>query len=199
MEIDGVLDQAKIPDAAGSQGAPIYSLYQPGRRRPTAAMLDNVDVLIFDIQDVGARFYTYITTMAYAMEAAAEHGVPFYVLDRPNPITGTVVEGPVLDEELRSFIGYFPMPIRHGMTVGEMARMFNSGAWDWARGWKWSRWSGGAAVSGSMKPGCRGSIRRRTSARSIRLCSIRASRYWRGLRDYSVGRGTGHSVRIRGS
>jgi hypothetical protein len=88
-------------------------------------MLQNVDALVFDIQDIGARFYTYITTMAYAMEEAAKHGKPFYVLDRPNPITGSVVEGPVLDDELRSFIGYFPMPIRHGMTAGELARMFN--------------------------------------------------------------------------
>ena len=110
-------------DAATS--APIHSLYQPERRRPTPDQLDGLDALVFDIQDVGARFYTYITTMAYAMEVAAKEGIPFYVLDRPNPINGVAVEGPGLDDELRSFIGYFPMPVRHGMTVGELALMFN--------------------------------------------------------------------------
>ncbi len=106
-------------------GAPVYSLYQPQRRRPTPDQLLGLDALVFDIQDVGARFYTYITTMAYAMEVAAKEGVSFYVLDRPNPIKGVAVEGPPLDDELRSFIGYFPMPVRHGMTVGELALMFN--------------------------------------------------------------------------
>jgi len=84
-----------------------------------------VDVLVFDIQDIGARFYTYVTTMAYAMEEAARRGIPFLVLDRPNPITGTHVEGPLLDRDLLSFVGYFPLPLRHGMTVGELARLFN--------------------------------------------------------------------------
>jgi uncharacterized protein YbbC (DUF1343 family) len=88
-------------------------------------MLQNIDVLVFDIQDIGARFYTYITTMAYAMEEAAAHNIPFYVLDRPNPITGLAVEGPILDDSYRSFIGYFEMPVRHGMTIGEVAKMFN--------------------------------------------------------------------------
>jgi uncharacterized protein YbbC (DUF1343 family) len=80
---------------------------------------------VFDIQDVGARFYTYVSTMAYALEAAAAQRIPVYVLDRPNPITGTHVEGPLLDLDNRSFIGYFPMPLRHGMTMGELAQMFN--------------------------------------------------------------------------
>ncbi len=106
-------------------GVPIYSLYQPNRRRPSPEMLRGIDVLVFDIQDVGTRFYTYITTMAYCMEEAARAGIPFYVLDRPNPITGTRVEGPMMEEASRSFIGYFPMPVRHGMTVGELAAMFN--------------------------------------------------------------------------
>jgi len=88
-------------------------------------MLVGLDALVFDIQDVGARFYTYVTTMAYAMEEAAKQGVAFYVLDRPNPINGVAVEGPVLDENLRSFIGYFSLPLRHGMTAGELARLFN--------------------------------------------------------------------------
>jgi uncharacterized protein YbbC (DUF1343 family) len=89
-------------------------------------MLEGLDAVVFDIQDAGARFYTYITTLGYAMEAAAEKGKPFYVLDRPNPITGISVQGPVLDKELRSFTGYFSLPVRHGMTVGELAQMFNA-------------------------------------------------------------------------
>lgn len=107
-------------------GITVWSLYQGQNRRPTAEMLREVDVLVFDIQDIGARFYTYITTMAYAMEEAARRGIPFFVLDRPNPITGTHVEGPMLDPELVSFIGYFPLPVRHGMTAGELARLFNA-------------------------------------------------------------------------
>ncbi len=106
-------------------GIPVWSLYEGPNRRPTAEMLGNVDVLVFDIQDIGARFYTYVTTMAYAMEEAARRGIPFVVLDRPNPIGGTHVEGPLLDGDLVSFVGYFPLPLRHGMTVGELARMFN--------------------------------------------------------------------------
>ena len=125
--IKGALDQNDIPDATDeSTGVPVYSLYRKDSRRPTAKMLEGLDALVFDIQDIGARFYTYATTMAYTMEEAAKHEIAFYVLDRPNPITGRVVEGPVLDEENRSFIGYFPMPARHGMTVGELAAMFNA-------------------------------------------------------------------------
>ena len=120
------VEEEHIDDSSDvATGAPIHSLYQPERRRPTPDQLEGLDALVFDIQDVGARFYTYVTTMAYAMEVAAKEGVPFYVLDRPNPINGVTVEGPSLDDELRSFIGYFPMPVRHGMTVGELALMFN--------------------------------------------------------------------------
>ncbi|MBI3302844.1 MAG: DUF1343 domain-containing protein [Deltaproteobacteria bacterium] len=103
---------------------PVYSLYG-NVTRPTAEMLAGLDALVFDIQDAGVRFYTYITTMAYAMEAAAKKGIAFYVLDRPNPLNGSVVQGPILDQDLKSFAGYFPLPIRHGMTVGELAAMFN--------------------------------------------------------------------------
>ena len=88
-------------------------------------MLQGIDTLVFDIQDVGVRFYTYITTMAYAMEAAAKANIEFMVLDRPNPINGVDVEGPILDSTRLSFTGYFPLPVRHGMTVGELARLFN--------------------------------------------------------------------------
>ena len=101
-------------------GLPIYSLYGEVTR-PTQKMLAGLDALVFDIQDAGARFYTYITTMGYAMEACAKKGIPFYVLDRPNPITASLVQGPILDRNLKSFTGYFPLPVRHGMTVGELA------------------------------------------------------------------------------
>lgn len=104
---------------------PVYSLYGHVKR-PTAEMLAGLDALVFDIQDAGVRFYTYVTTMAYAMEAAAKKGIDFYVLDRPNPLSGSVVQGPVMDRDLTSFTGYFPLPVRHGMTVGELARMFNA-------------------------------------------------------------------------
>ena len=125
--IGGTADEPNLPDAVDEKtGVRIYSLYLPERRRPAAEMLDGVDALVFDIQDVGARFYTYTTTMAYAMEEAARHRIPFYVLDRPNPINGVAVEGPILDEKLLSFIGYFPLPVRHGMTTGELARLFNA-------------------------------------------------------------------------
>jgi len=106
-------------------GLPIYSLYGEVER-PTEKMLNGLDAIVFDIQDAGVRFYTYVTTMAYAMEASAKKGIAFYVLDRPNPITGSVVQGPLMDKDLRSFIGYFPMPVRHGMTVCELASMFNT-------------------------------------------------------------------------
>ncbi|HEY0615014.1 MAG TPA: DUF1343 domain-containing protein [Candidatus Elarobacter sp.] len=105
-------------------GLPVYSLYG-ATRHPSAQMLDGIGVLLFDIQDVGARPYTYVSTMAYLMESAAQHGKDVWVLDRPNPIGGTLVEGPVLDPKFASFIGLYPIPERHGMTVGELARMYN--------------------------------------------------------------------------
>lgn len=105
-------------------GLPIHSLYGE-TRRPTAAMLAGLDGLVFDMQDVGTRYYTYATTMAYAMEAAAQYKLDFFVLDRPNPITASTVQGPVLDADLVSFITYLPLPVRHGMTIGELARLFN--------------------------------------------------------------------------
>ncbi len=107
---------------------PIFSLYGK-TRKPTPGMLANVDVLVFDIQDIGTRYYTYIYTMALAMEAAAEHGKSFIVLDRPNPINGVDVEGNVLNPDFNSFVGLYPIPVRHGMTVGELARLFNEEGW----------------------------------------------------------------------
>lgn len=122
----GRLDQ-KIPTGTESVGEiPVQSLY--GKHlKPTPTMLAGLDALVFDIQDAGARFYTYISTMGYAMEAAAAKGIPFFVLDRPNPLTGEAVQGPLLDSDQRSFTGYFPLPVRHGMTVGELAGLFNAG------------------------------------------------------------------------
>ena len=116
-----------ITDARDARtGLPIHSLYGD-TRRPTDAMLDGFDTLVVDLQDAGARFYTYATTMAYAMEAAARRQIRVLVLDRPNPITGEAVEGPLLDDtpEVRGFTGYFSMPVRHGVTLGELARIFN--------------------------------------------------------------------------
>jgi uncharacterized protein YbbC (DUF1343 family) len=114
---------ANATDAA--TGLPIYSLYGE-TRRPTDEMLKGIDVLVFDIQDAGVRSYTYVTTMGYCMEAAAKHNIPFFVLDRPNPLGGEIIEGPMLDPDKLSFVGYFPMPVRYAMTLGELARMFNA-------------------------------------------------------------------------
>jgi len=108
--------------------APVYSLYGK-TRKPTREMLENVDVLVFDIQDIGARFYTYIYTMSLAMEAAAEYGKRFVVLDRPNLINGLQIEGNILKPEFASFVGLYPIPVRHGMSVGELSRMFNEQGW----------------------------------------------------------------------
>ena len=123
--MSGDLDEKVSSATDPSLGLPVYSLYGD-TLRPTEKMLAGIDALVFDVQDIGARFYTYITTMAYAMEAAARKGIPFYVLDRPNPLTGTSVQGPPMDTDLKCFTGYFPLPVRYGMTVGELARMFNS-------------------------------------------------------------------------
>nr|WP_241665134.1 DUF1343 domain-containing protein [Peribacillus simplex] len=105
-------------------GLPVYSLYGK-TKKPTPEMLKDVEVLVFDIQDVGTRYYTYIYTMAYAMEAAKENDIPFIVLDRPNPQGGESVDGPVLEPEFSSFVGLYPIPLKHGMTVGELANLFN--------------------------------------------------------------------------
>ncbi len=106
----------------GRTGLPIHSLYGD-TRSPTDQMLEGIEVLLFDIQDVGARYYTYLSTMALAMEAAGERGIPFVVLDRPNPIGGDPVQGNVLDPEYSTFVGLYPIPMRHGLTAGEFARM----------------------------------------------------------------------------
>ena len=121
----GTLDQRIVDDVNDkTTGLTVHSLYG-ATRRPTAEMLAGVDTLVFDIQDIGARFYTYVSTMGEAMKAAAEHDVKFVVLDRPNPINGVDVAGPVLDHGRESFVGWHTIAVRHGMTVGELARMFN--------------------------------------------------------------------------
>lgn len=172
-----------------STGIPIWSLYQGDNRRPTDEMLRGVDVLVFDIQDIGARFYTYVTTMAYAMEEAAKRKIPFMVLDRPNPITGTHLEGPMLDQDLVSFVGYFPLPLRHGMTVGELARLFNAENKIGAEltvipmeGWQRGDWFDSTGLTW-VNP-------------SPNMRSLNAALLYPGLamleasRNYSVGRGT---------
>jgi len=125
--IAGREDREGIADAIDpATGIGIFSLYG-STNRPTPEMLRGIDALVFDIQDVGVHFFTYETTMAYAMEAAAKAGIPYYVLDRPDPITGVRVEGPLLDAGNESFVGYFGgLPVRHGMTMGELAKLFNA-------------------------------------------------------------------------
>lgn len=117
---------ANYVDAA--TGLPVYSLYGKNRK-PSPQMLAGIDVLVYDIQDIGARSYTYISTMGRCMEAAAEQGIAFVVLDRPNPLTGDRVEGSVLDLKFRSFIGEFAIPYVYGMTAGELATMINEEGW----------------------------------------------------------------------
>jgi len=122
--LSGKLDVPVIPDDVETDtGVPILSLYGDVRR-PTAAMLEGIDTIVFDIQDIGTRFYTYISTMGNAMQAAADSHIRFVVLDRPNPINGMDVAGPILDEGKQSFVGFHRLPVRHGMTVGELARLF---------------------------------------------------------------------------
>jgi len=106
-------------------GLPIFSLYGE-TMRPTDEMLRGIDALVFDVQDAGVRFYTYTTTMGYCMEEAAKRKIAFYVLDRPNPMGGNIVEGPMLDADKTSFTAYFPLPVRYGLTIGELAQFFNA-------------------------------------------------------------------------
>ena len=124
--LQGRLDVARIADGRDdTTGLPVFSLYGESRK-PTAESLRGIDTLVFDIQDIGTRFYTYISTMGLAMEAAAEHGLRFVVLDRPNPIGGVEVSGPMLDPGRESFVGYHRLPVRHGMTIGELAGLFRA-------------------------------------------------------------------------
>ncbi len=118
-------DGLAIKDGTDAKtGIPVYSLYGK-TRKPTREMLKDTDVILFDIQDIGARFYTFISTMYYTIEAAADFGIPLIILDRPNPIGGIKVDGPIRSGDLKSFVAIAPIPVVHGMTVGELALMFN--------------------------------------------------------------------------
>jgi uncharacterized protein YbbC (DUF1343 family)/CubicO group peptidase (beta-lactamase class C family) len=122
--IQGVADEKVSSSRDAATGLPVYSLYGESNR-PTDEMLAGLDALVYDIQDAGVRFYTFETTLGYTLEAAAHKGLAYFVLDRPDPLGGFNVEGPVLDADQRSFVGYFQEPVRQGMTVGELAQMFN--------------------------------------------------------------------------
>jgi uncharacterized protein YbbC (DUF1343 family) len=124
--IAGVKDEAVGNSSDPATGLPVVSLFQPNMRRLPAAQLAKLDAVVYDLQDIGARFWTYSCTMLYALEESAKAGKPFYLLDRPNPITGTHVEGPLLDKDLQSFVGCYDVPLRHGMTFGELATMANA-------------------------------------------------------------------------
>ncbi len=124
--INGTADEDVTSGIDAKTKLPVISLFKTNHKRLTAEQIRDVDAVVFDIQDVGARFWTYSCTMLYAVEAAGKSGKPFFVLDRPNPITGTHVEGPVLDQDLKSFVGCYDIPLRHGMTFGELATMANT-------------------------------------------------------------------------
>jgi uncharacterized protein YbbC (DUF1343 family) len=123
--IAGHSDEKLASSKDASTGLPIFSLYGD-HLRPTDEMLQGIDALVFDVQDAGVRFYTYTTTMAYCMEEAAKRNIAFYVLDRPNPLNGDIVEGPMLDPEKTSFVAYYPLPVRYALTIGELAQFFNT-------------------------------------------------------------------------
>ena len=114
----------EVDEIKGPKGIPVYSLHGK-TRRPTERMLEGIDVIVYDIQDIGCRSYTYTTTLCYVMEEAAKKGIPVVVLDRPNPINGLIVDGPMLQKKWRSYIGYINVPYCHGMTIGELALFFN--------------------------------------------------------------------------
>ncbi|WP_340104781.1 exo-beta-N-acetylmuramidase NamZ family protein [Rhodohalobacter sp. 8-1] len=119
----------KIEDGVDQQtGLPVYSLYG-STRKPTPEMLEGIDILLFDMQDVGARFYTYHATMGLVIEAAADAGIPVWILDRPNPLSGEYVSGWIREDEFSSFVGPYPIPVAHGMTLGELAQMIAGEGW----------------------------------------------------------------------
>jgi uncharacterized protein YbbC (DUF1343 family) len=148
----GIRTDVDVPLASAvdaKTGLKVHSLYGPGRYKPTPAQLKGLDTLVFDIQDVGLRYYTYITTLALAMDAARENGLRFVVLDRPNPIGGVAVDGPLLEPASKSFIGHHRLPVRHGLTVGELARLYKGEFTpgcdlvvvpmeNWRRGMRWA-------------------------------------------------------------
>ena len=134
---------------------PVYSLYSE-TREPTAEMLKGLDVLVIDLQDVGSRIYTFVYTMANCLRACKKHGVPVIVTDRPNPIGGEQIGGPMLVEGFESFVGQFPIPMRHGMTIAELARFFNEAVRHRRRSHGCRRWRTGSAGCTTKTRACRG-------------------------------------------
>ncbi len=195
----GAEDRENLPDAKDpATGIRVWSLYGQ-TLRPTAAMLRGLDAVVFDIQDIGARFYTYTTTMAYALEEAAKARIPYYVLDRPNPITGVHVEAPVLDAGLTSFIGYLPgQALRHGMTIGELARMFNGEKKLGAdlRVVEMQSWERGDWFDATGLPWVNPSPNMRSLNAALLYPGIAMLE---GSRNYSVGRGTDTPFEILGA
>jgi uncharacterized protein YbbC (DUF1343 family) len=127
--VTGSLDTLHVGNSTdAATGVPVYSVYggSDAARRPSLDVLKSLEAVVVDIQDVGARYYTYETTLGYFLEAAAKVGIELIVLDRPNPVTGSFVQGPIPDAGRESFVNYFPVPVRHGMTMGELAKMFNA-------------------------------------------------------------------------
>ena len=163
-------------------GLTVYSLYGGSEKdlAPRRELLRQLDALVIDLQDIGSRYYTFIYTMALCMREAAPLGVQVIVLDRPNPIDGVHLEGNIREEKYSSFVGMFPLPTRHGMTAGELARYFNKVFAAELRSRSSCRCAAGAARCGGATPGCRGSSRRRTCRRSTPPRSIPACASSRG-------------------
>ena len=188
--IAGKEDHENIGNSRDAEtGVPIYSLYQGATRRPSTEILKQLDVLVFDIQDIGARFYTYSCTLINTLEEAAKTGIPLMVLDRPNPITGVRVEGPMMDKTLESFVGCYSLPVRHGMTLGELATMVNAERALGAKlevvkmeGWQRGDWFDSTGLRW-VDP----SPNMRTLTAALLYPGIAMLEY---SRNYSVGRGT---------
>ncbi len=188
--ISGTADTAVNNSRDTKTGLPVVSLYRSANERTlTTADMQNLDAIVFDIQDVGARFYTYSCTLLYALEAAGKAHKPFYILDRPDPITGTHIEGPMMDKDNESFVGCYDLPLRHGMTFGELATMANTEQ-HWGadlhviklRNWERGDWFDATTLSW-VNP-------------SPNMRSLNAALLYPGLAmleantNYSVGRGT---------
>ena len=184
-----VADGVKIGDETDARtGVPIYSLYMAEDRGPTPEMLKDVDVLVYDLQEVGGRTWTYVSTMALSMKAAARKGIPFVVLDRPNPIGGEIVEGALIAPGFTSFVGMYPIPARHGMTVGELAAYFNHAFGIGARLYvaRASSWNRGAWMDDTGLPWVNPSPNLRSLAA---LSSYPGTVYFEGT-NLTEGRGT---------
>lgn len=179
-------------------GLPIWSLYQGADRKPKPEAIAGLDALVFDIQDIGARFYTYISTLKNVMEAAQAAGIEVFVLDRPNPITGIYVEGPMLDAGMTSFVGCHPMPLRHGMTIGELALMINAEARIGVRlsvvemkNWRRADWWDATGLTW-IDP----SPNMRSLNAALLYTGVAMAEY---ARNYSVGRGTDTPFEVIGA